>query len=350
MPKILVLMLAITAASLEACASGSSSLEPENQPHVNLTDSVMQPWMVNAPSSIYRAQQAFSPPAGRTTKSPDGIYAAGFSSSFVLGYHDPNRRNRRPVCSTDAIGVNGITVDGSGDLVVPSAPAAGAGEVTVYQGPQLCGKSLGTFTDPYGVAADAATANAVTGTIVVANLFVSPSDPVGNLAICTLAKGCRKELTSSTITGKVAGVALAENGDCWAASENYDGNAGTLTYFKGCTGSGEAATGWQNASYGGLMIDKRGNLISIDISDSVLWVYKGCNPACTLLGGPFTLEGNSAYGGLNARGDRLALGDYENSQVDIYAYRSTKLTYLYSISSDLFPSDTVEGAAFSPSS
>jgi hypothetical protein len=342
-------MLAIAAASLEACGSGSSSLVPENSPRVNLIDSVIQPWMVNVPSSTYRVERAFSPSAGRTAKSPDGIYAAGFSSSFVLGYHDPNRRNRRPVCSIDAIGVNGITVDGSGNLVVPSAPATGLGEVTIYEGPQLCGESLGTFTDPYGVAADAATANAVTGKIVVANLFVSPSDPIGNLAICTLAKGCRKELTSSTITGKVAGVALAENGDCWASSENSDGNAATLTYFKGCTGSGAAATGWQNASYGGLMTDKQGDLVSIDISDSALWVYKGCNPGCTLVGGPFTLEGNSAYGGLNARRDRLALGDYENSQVDIYAYSSTKLTYLYSISSDLFPSDSVEGAAFSPS-
>jgi hypothetical protein len=45
----------------------------------------------------------------------------------------------------------------------------------------------------------------------------------------------------------------------------------------------------------------------------------------------------------------VALGDYEDNQVGIYAYSSTKLTYLHSISSDLFPSDTVEGAAFSSS-
>ena len=348
MPKIAVL-LAIAAAFLEGCGSGSSSLQPPYSPAAGLEHSVAAPWMSNVPSGIYRPDRPLTPSAGRTVKSPDGIYAAGFSSSFVLGYHEPNKRNRRPMCSTAALGVNEISVDGSGNLVVPSAPATGVGEVAVYEGPQLCGKSLGTFSDPYGVAADAATANAVTGEIVVANLFVNPSEATGNVAICTLAKGCTKDLTSSTITGKVAGVALAENGDCWATSENSNDTAATLTYFKGCTGSGEAATGWQNAYYGGLVIDKQGNLISIDIAESVLWVYNGCNPACTLVGGPFMLEGKSAYGGLNAKGNKVALGDYENSQVDIYAYSSTKLTYLYSITSDLFPSDIVEGAAFSPS-
>lgn len=133
------------------------------------------------------------------------------------------------------------------------------------------------------------------------------------------------------------------------ASENDPSfSAATLTYFRRCKGTGEAASGWKNASYGGLIIDKKGDLISIDWDAPALWVYKGCDPQCQVVGGPFTLKGDSFYGNLNATGKELALGDVQFGQVDVYRYERTQLIYEYSFNKGLDASDDVEAAGFAP--
>lgn len=276
-----------------------------------------------------------------------GIYAAEFYGVDLYGYRMPNKDDAGPICTLSATSVNGFAVDAAGELVVPNGNTS---VVSVYARHTLCGKLLGSFSDPYGQADDAATANASTGTIVVGNIRVNENQKVGNVAVCTLANGCTKELTSKTITYYGGGVALARNGDCWMTSEdNASLSSATLTYFKGCSGSGEAAKGWKNASYGGLIVDKAGHLISIDFDSGTLWVYGGCDPSCSVVAGPVTLEGDSFYGSLNGKGNELALGDWQLGQVDIYGYTPTKLTYLYSFSAGLTPSNSVNGAAFSPS-
>jgi hypothetical protein len=284
-------------------------------------------------------------PISYDTTPRSGIYAAEFYGSAILGYRDPNSRDAGPVCKVTADYVNGLSIDTVGNLVVPNGYPA---EVSVYHGSSLCGKVMGTFSDPFGQASDAASANAATGTIVVGNIEAGASNKVGNVAVCTLSKGCSRELKSAHITYYGGGVALAKNGDCWITSENDPSLSGaTLTYFAGCKGSGQAARGWKNTYYGGLVIDKRGNLISIDFNSPALWVYKGCNPDCKIVGGPFALEGASFYGNLNRIGSELALGDAQYGQVDVYRYAPTKLTYEYSFNKGLTPSDNVEAAGFS---
>jgi hypothetical protein len=279
-------------------------------------------------------------------KAKAGIYASEFYGEDLFGYRNPNDHDAAPICHIAATFVNGFSVDGAGNLIVPEGSPT---EVSIYKGPALCAKVIGTFSDPYGQASDAASANATRDTIVVGNIEVSLSDKVGNIAVCTLAKGCTRDLTSSTITYEGGGVAIAADGDCWMSSEdNASLSSATLTYFKGCKGSGQAAKGWKNAYYGGLIFDKGGNLIATDFNSAVLWVYKGCNPTCRVVGGPLNLEGNSFYGGLNAKGNELALGDFQYAQVDVYAYSPRKLTYKYSFNAGLTPSDSVNGAAFSP--
>jgi hypothetical protein len=155
-------------------------------------------------------------------------------------------------------------------------------------------------------------------------------------------------VTSPHITYYGGGVALAANGDCWMTSEDSASlSSATLTYFAGCKGSGEVAKGWKNAYYGGLFFDKSGNLVSIDFDTPALWVYKGCDPDCTLVGGPFPLEGDSFYGNLNAKGTQLVLGDSQYGQVDVYRYTPTSVTYQYSFNHGLNASDNVEAAGFS---
>ena len=275
-----------------------------------------------------------------------GIYATEFYGTHVFGYRNPDTHDKRSICKVPAESVNGVGVDGAGNLIVPNGYPA---QISVYRGPGLCGKLIGTVADPYGEASDAASSDAATKTIVVANIETSRADEVGNIAVCTLSKGCTRKLKSRNIRYHGGGVALAKNGDCWMASENDPSlSAAALTYFKRCKGHGKAARGWKNAYYGGLIIDKKGRILSIDFNTPALWIYKGCDPVCQVVGGPFPLQGASFYGNLNAKGDELALGDIQYGQVDVYRYAHKALRYKYSFNNGLNQSYDVEAAGFAP--
>jgi hypothetical protein len=336
-PVASALIVALTFVLFAGCAPGNVSPPASGISPASVVPSWMQPVGVR----VLPPQ-----PFVYDAKPKAGIYAGEFYGPAVLGYRNPNRHNKAPVCDVGAEYVNGFSVDGAGNLVVPTGSPT---EVKVYKGPGLCGKLIGSFADPYGQASDAASANASNGMIVVGNIEAGGSDKVGNIAVCTLAKGCTRELKSAHITYYGGGVALARDGDCWMASENDPSlSAATLTYFKHCSGSGQSVQGWKNAYYGGLIINKKGDLISVDFETPALWVYKGCNPTCHVEGGPFALEGESFYGNLNKKGDELALGDVQYGQVDVYRYSSKKLTYKYSFNKGLTPSLTIEAAGFSP--
>ncbi len=274
-----------------------------------------------------------------------GIYASEYYGSSILGYPHKNRPNGPPTCSVSpASYVHDVAVDGQGNLIDPDG---GTHTIIVYSGASMCGPLLGTIADPYGQPSDAASANAATGTIAVANVFDN-SDAAGSISLCTMSGGCTSNLTNPNMY-KVAGVAMDKKGNCWASALNESSGA-TLTYFAGCTGAGVAATGFENSSYGGLDIDRKGNLVSIDIYASALYVYSGCNPACTLVGGPFPLEGESAFGHVGHENLRFTAGDFANGQVDIYCYSATGLYYMYSFNNGLSASLSVEGAAYIPRS
>jgi hypothetical protein len=278
----------------------------------------------------------------RGASAPDafrrGIYVSTFTA--IYGFRI-NPRHNHPTCMVKAAYPGAVAVDALGNLMVPNG---GSKSVTIFKGPKMCGPELGSFDDPYGQPSDAASSNAVTGTIAVANIF-DTSGP-GSISICTFSSGCTKNLTNSNMY-EVVGVALATNGDCWASATNSVGTA-TLTYFKGCSGSGQAATGLKNTYYGGLAIDSHANLVAADAFVPQLWVYKGCNPKCSLVGGPFALKGDSVFVSLNKNSTQLAAGDYSNGEVDVYAYTPTSLTYEYSFG--VGGSSDVEGVAYNPRS
>ncbi len=336
-PVTTTLLIAFLLALLAGCAAGHVSPPALPAQPVSVIPDWIEPPVIGALSTQRMVFDA---------RPKAGIYAAEFYSPDLFAYRNPDRKDRKPVCKIAAEFVNGLGVDGVGNLIVPNGFPT---QVSVYQGPGPCGKLLGTVNDPYGQPSDAASANAESGTIVVANIEKNKTHLVGNIAICTLSKGCTRELKSSNIKYFGGGVALAKNGDCWMASENNPAlSAAALTYFKRCKGSGKAARGWKNAYYGGLIIDKKGNLISIDFNTPALWVYKGCDPTCHVIAGPFALQGSSFYGSLNAKGDELALGDSQYGQVDVYRYGEKALRYNYSFSKGLNESYHVEAACFSP--
>ena len=124
----------------------------------------------------------------------------------------------------------------------------------------------------------------------------------------------------------------------------------TLTYFKGCAGSGKTASGYRNAYYGGLDIDNQGNLVSLSYQDAKLYVYQGCNPQCTRVAGPFRMKGEATFGHVNAASNKLVTGDFQYGRIDVYNYSPTKIRFAYSFNRGFSPSEVVEGAAFNPRS
>jgi hypothetical protein len=290
-------------------------------------------------------------PNRRRHRHTSGIYVSEFAITSILGYPNPNLKNHAPSCTVPGASfVNDIAVDPKGYLIVPSGTSNDGGSIAVFRGPGMCGSQDGpAVSDPYGQPADAASANASVGTIVVGNIFDRSGAP-GSISLCSGVSGygCYANLTNPAMY-EVAGIALAKNGDCWASSSDSAGIA-TLTYFRGCSGSGQQATGYLNNFYGGLDIDDAGNLVSISAFNAEMYVYKGCNPACTLVGGPFPMLNSSLYGHLDKYSKNFVAGDFAFGQVDVYKYTPTSLTYSYSFNNGLVGGYIVEGAAFNPRS
>lgn len=285
------------------------------------------------------------PTAPRGT--PQGMYVSEFYGSAILGYPPNNRHDKPPSCTVPGVSyVNDVAVDGKGNLIDPDG---GSQTVKVFEGPGMCGNQLGSISDPYGQPSDATSADAATGTIVVANAYDGPpsKDEPGSISLCTLAAGCTTNLTNSHIK-VVAGVAQARNGDCWASVSTPSGGA-ALIYFKGCSGAGEPASHFKNKSYGGLDIDSDGDIVAISYASSELYVYAGCNPDCRLVGGPFPMRGGPFFGHLNEQSTRLAAVNAEAVTVDVYAYSPTHLRYLYSFSG-VSGSNDLGGVAYNPRS
>lgn len=266
-----------------------------------------------------------------------GIYVAESFGTTILGYRANNIGNRAPICTVHSEYTNGIAADSDGNLIDPDGASD---SIVIFKGPKMCGRKLGAIHDPYGQPSDASSLHAATGTIAVANA----SSGSASIAVCTLTGGCTKNLPVGSGL-EVAGVALASNGDCWASATNSTGVA-SLTYFKGCSGSGQTATGFLNSYYGGLDIDGNGHLLAISAFDSKLYVYKGCNPACSLFGGPYSLQGEAVFGHLNKKSTEFAAADFVNGSIDVYGYAQKSLTYQYSFNNGLNASLEIEGVTY----
>lgn len=281
---------------------------------------------------------------GKKHANSGGIYASEFYGTSIFGYQHRNTANNPPTCSVGGVGaVNSIAVDGKGNLIDPDGDQRA---ILVFAGPGMCGSQVGSIADGFGQPSDASSPDAVNGTIAVGNIF--DNSGAGSVSVCTMAGGCTANLTNPNMD-EVAGVAMDNSGNCWASAINSAGTA-TLTYFAGCTGSGQAATGFVNSSYGGLDIDKNGNLVAVSAFTSQLYVYSGCNPACTLVGGPFTMQGEAVFAHLNKQSMTLCAGDFLNGEMDVYYYSPASLTYWYSFNNGLSPSLDPEGCAYNPRS
>jgi hypothetical protein len=326
-------------AMLGGCAGGGAATITPPAPNASAASRI---------PSLIPAQ--FRPPwplpfhvhAPRTAKTM-GIYVSTYFNSSIFGYPPSNRGNGPPICSKRGLSyINGFTVDGLGHLVVPDN-----GVRRIYvSAATMCGPPLGEITDAVGQPSDAAIGS---GSALIANIvighIIDNEAPGGSISLCSLSYGCQGGLINPAMV-TLAGVAT-RHGDCWGSAADGS-NAAVLVYFKHCAGGGRVASGFKNAYYGGLDFDRAGNLVSISAVDAKLYVYKGCRPACKLIGGPFALSGFSVFGHLNANSTKFVAGDVQYGQADIYKYTPRKVTYEYSFDNGIDASDDVEGAAFSP--
>jgi hypothetical protein len=344
----------IAAVFLAACASNGSQVAPAGPMQQSAAGpSLSTKGALNTIGPLSEHATRFIDSAaglGRADAATFGIYVAQPVTNVVYGYPFHDRSNDAPVCSVgpfNDLRYSDIAVDRNGDLFVVDA---GANTVTVFQGPGLCGPKLGSITNPFGTFTDVASRDGVT---IVAGYYGFHPDR-GGVAICTLSAGCTHHLdVGSGGPGLVYSVAVAPNGDCWASAQSAK-YSNFLVYFPHCRHNGVRATGTENAEFG-LDIDANGNLVATTFAfNPYVLVYSGCNPACTLVGGPFPLMGAEAfafYGHLNGRSNKLIVpeGNISYGKLDVYSYSPSAVTYLYSITNGL-SQGVVTAAAFSPNS
>ncbi len=339
----------IATALLNGCSGGNPSSASSSVPSIG-SGATNTSIRHGAPVSIIPRSDLPKGPAklhGRRAPAAaiKGIYVANFLASTINGYMKNNSGNDPAICQiTGVSSVNNVATDTVGNLIAPDA----FNGVNVYTGPTMCGPLMATIADSYGQASDAAAVNATTGNIVVANIL-GP----GFVAVCTVASlSCTQLTPSSAGIGEVAGVAMDAAGNCYADSYNAAFTAVELTYWAGCGGTGTALSGFLNTGYGGVDIDNKGNIATLNWHGSAgtdLWVYSLSGTTLTSVSDNPLTNDTAIYGHIGKQGQRLAVGAYLFSQVDIYAYTPTTLTYYYSFNNGLGSGD-VEGAAYSPSS
>ena len=279
----------------------------------------------------------------------NGVYVAAYFANEILAYdYFTQKDNRPPVCEIPGKYVVNVATDKVGRLIDPDG---GSRSVTVFGGPAVCGAQLGKFADSYGQPSDAATHDAASDTIYVANLQAT-NQQYGNVSVCTLAHGCTRVLGNPAIAGQLFAVAEDRAGNVYASGyAQASGSGASLVLWKGGTGKGAVMHAYRNVWPGGLDFDTNGNLLAVDTfanKTGALWVYSGCPAACTAHG-PFALKGESVYGKVNAAGTIFEAADFEYGQVDVYRYNGTRgITYLYSFNDGLDSGADVEGIAIDP--
>lgn len=274
------------------------------------------------------------------------VYVASYyNQTPVYGYdywktHD----NLPPVCSVPGDYVVDVATDPGGDLIVPEG---GTRTVRVYRGPGACGAKLGAFPDKDGQPSDAASWNAKTGTIYVANILAA-GQKYGDVSVCSLESGCTAVLKHGAIGGQLFGVAADKAGNVYATGRaTASGTGAVFIVWKNGGGKAIRISAYRNTSPGGLEIDPAGNILALDAFAPALWIYTGCPDSCAAHG-PFALKGQSVYGRVNASGTAFEVADFEYGQIDVYKYAGTKgITYLYSYGAGSGGAD-LEGIAIDP--
>jgi hypothetical protein len=307
--------------------------------------------------------QQLSAPQRVANNAADGIYVSvslDNTYSYVEAFPDSNNGNGGPICNLPGLRfIWDLNTDLKGNLIVPDSLYG----IYVYRGPGLCGELAGKIAGLKArQAVDVAANDAIHGPIAV-GYYTDLNGGPGSIAVCTIASGCTENLTSRYIKTLWSDT-MAHNGDCWGDGINKNQNLkANLVYYAGCKMPGRLATGFKNPFAGGLEIDNMGHVLAVSdaavfgLSGATLYVYSGCNPKCTLFGGPFVLgppgkDGAGVFAHLDRSNQRLAVASNTTDKVEVFSYidYGKKLKYLYSFDNGLNRDAAPIGVAYSAGS
>jgi hypothetical protein len=95
----------------------------------------------------------------------EGVYVNEADATSLLGYSQTNRKISPPIC-TAPCGIDSahdVAVDNAGNVILVEA----TGQVSIGQGPKMCGARVATITNPFGAGVNASSADASNGPIAV---------------------------------------------------------------------------------------------------------------------------------------------------------------------------------------
>jgi hypothetical protein len=287
---------------------GGAGVTPQSR-HGVATMILPKGFKVN-PYHLYKA------PASAVKGIATAQFAATGTSPWYV-YPKNNAANGPEVCSNAGSGINGVGADSQGDLIVPN----GLSGISVYAPPftaSSCGTLLGTIPVT-GQVEDAAAINAATGPFLTATNS-------GVAYLCQLPSTCTA-LPSAGQGGSFTQVAMDKNGNCYTEGYNANFSGQILVVYSGtsaapCTGSGFVASGFTQASIGGIDVDNAGNIVAISLGvPSSVSTWKGCaTGTCTPIQASTALTGESVYGHVGKQQQRWVTGDVTNNDVEVYSY------------------------------
>ena len=287
----------------------------------------------------------------KKTKMPKkGNLRQSIDTTSVFGYAANNKKNNGPICTVDGVAfVNDVGVDGKGNLMLPYPGSPTTDTLDIHQGPTMCGKPIRAYRRSLRAALGRHKPEC-------RNRPDRSRQPCrrrlkwpGSLSICTFKGGCTVNLTNSAYF-HVGGVGMSNSGDCWIDVKTSASGGVELVYYKGCAGNGAIASGFQQTYYGGIDIDKSGNLVIIDdmAEDVAPSIAAAIQPARSSAA-PFALKGESFWGDLFSRIISSRQWTVHGS-VDVYSYSTKNIKFIYSYNSGLSAALLPNGVAVNPRS
>jgi hypothetical protein len=272
---------------------------------------------------------------------PDGkgdkgvVYVGQFSGTPVQEYPRNDKKNGPALCKLPGTSVNGIAVDASGNVWVPSGTGGGQGTTQEY-GPN-CGAAGITIVSPNGQPADAAFDSK--GNIYILNIF-GAGGAAGSIDVYDPQGNQTGNLSDPTFS-ELIGVAIDNKDDVFVSNRQTSGTANVVE-FAGGKMPATQLPGVVLGLPGAPQLDRANNLIITDWDALTLNVYAppySGSPAIT------PMQGLSLWCPLSHNEKRLYCADLGGS-LDVYSY--PKVKYLYSVTNGLSPSGFASGSAPNP--
>ena len=259
-------------------------------------------------------------------------YVSQFSGTPVQEYHLKNKSNGAPVCSLPGTSVNGLGVDPSGNVWVPSGTGGGQGYTQEYG--RTCGDASersSTPTDSRPTPGSTARATSTSST--------SSAERRTGFGQCLQRKGTLvRSLTDPTFS-ELIGIGTDSHDNIFVSNRETNGDATVEEFFGGKmpgTLLGNITLGLPGAPE----LDENDNLIISDWNAYTLNIY-----APPYTGAPTVtpMQGLSLWCSLNHGEQLLSCANLGTGAVNVYAYPGA--TYQYSYNNGLSPSGFATGVA-----